>query len=106
MLYILFFVGIGTNLLVAKLLGQSATIPNLNWVVQDIENRLEKGDHRAIRDLTNIWKTAPNNEALLLLAKQYLMLTSEEFDWSTENIPHRLQEFYYQQEKAFQYSEF
>ena len=106
MLYVLFFVGVWTNLSVTNLLSQSTPIPNFNWVVQDIENRLLKGDHRAIRDLTNIWKTAPNNEELGDLARQYLMLTSEEFDWSGKDIPHRLQEFYYQKEQALQYSEF
>jgi len=98
---ILFFSLFGINLL-----SQSASIPNQEWVVQDIENRLQKGDHRAIRDLTNIWKKAPNNEELLLLAKQYLLLTSEEFDWSGENAAHRLQELYYEKEKKLRYSEF
>ena len=98
--------GICTTGNVTILLSQSATIPNEKWVVQDIENRLEKGDHRAIRDLTNVWKIAPDNEQLALLARKYLLLTTEEFDWSHENIPHRLQELYYQEEKAFRYADF
>ncbi len=91
---------------VTNLLSQPVTIPNLEWVVKDIEDRLQKGDRKAIRDLTNVWKVAPNNEVFPLLAKKYLILTSEEFDWSDENIPHRLQELYYQKEKDFQYSDF
>ena len=42
-LCILFFVVFGANLNVNNISGQSTVVPNLNWVIQDIESRLEKG---------------------------------------------------------------
>ena len=104
--YAILVLGICISGTVTNLLSQSAAIPNEKWVVLDIEKRLQKGDHRAIRDLTNVWKLSPNNEELASLAQKYLLLTTEEFDWSGEDLPHRLQELYYQEEKAFRYSDF
>ena len=97
---LLFLIGISPNY------AQNESFPKLDWVMEDIEDRLGKGDKLAIRDLASVWQQTPRNKDLKELAQRYLLLTSEEYDWTGDNLPQSLLELYYEKESTLVYSEF
>jgi len=75
-------------------------------VITDIEERLQKGQRLALRDLAYVWKQQPQDKGILYMAQRYLLLTPEEFDWTAEDLPQQLLNLYYDREKELKFSEF
>jgi len=75
-------------------------------IITNIEERLQKGQSLALRDLAYIWKKQPHDKGLLYMAQRYLLLTPEEFDWSADHLPVQLLNFYYDKEEELKFSEF
>ena len=102
------FLAIGMICLLFSLpiIGQNLPITNYFAQVEDIDNRLGQGDKMAIRDLAVVWKQRPADRRLKELANRYLLLTSEEFNWTTNTSPETLLQFFYQKEAHLHFSEF
>ncbi len=87
--------------------GQTSTQnEDFGWIIIDISKRLNKGQKLALRDLANIWQKQPNDLGLKYLAQRHLLLTAEEFNWESNQLPNQLLSLYYDREKELQFSEF
>ncbi len=70
-----------------------------------LKENLAQGDLIALRDMAKLVDKAPQNEAVIRLAKQYTLLTNEEWNWEKEVGNQSFTQFFYQNSNAFRFSE-